>query len=188
MEGTICEEKAEGVGEFSEISLRPIDLSDADDFMVWAADERVASFCRWDTYTSKEDVMNYIKSTAIPHPWFRVICLNHRAIGAISVTSNSKTTDRCRGELGYALAYKYWGNGIATWAVKMVASTIFREWPHLKRLEALVDVDNRGSQRVLEKAGFMREGVLRKYFFLKGKTRDMVMFSLLSTDAAASYS
>ncbi|XP_057958136.1 uncharacterized protein LOC131151003 [Malania oleifera] len=190
MEGTTClitEEKAEGDGEFPEISLRPMDLSDADDFMAWAADERVTPFCSWDTYTSKEDAMNYINNTVIPHPWFRAICLNNKAIGAISVTSNSNATDRCRSELGYVLAYKYWGKGIATRAAKMVASTIFREWPHLERLEALVDADNRGSQRVLEKAGFKREGVLRKYLTVKGKTRDVVMFSLLSTEAAASY-
>ncbi|KAL4272839.1 hypothetical protein GQ457_13G025500 [Hibiscus cannabinus] len=64
----------------------------------------------------------------------------------------------------------------------MVADIIFDERPHLERLEALVDVENLGSQRVLEKAGFQREGVLRKYIFLKGRSRDVVMFSLLSTD------
>jgi len=52
----------------------------------------------------------------------------------------------------------------------------------LERLEALVDVDNVRSQRVLEKVGFQKEGVLRKYVYFKGKSRDMIMFSLLSTD------
>ena len=45
-----------------------------------------------------------------------------------------------------------------------------------------MDVENVGSQKVLEKSGFVREGVLRKYMLLKGKTRDMVMFSRLSSD------
>ena len=52
----------------------------------------------------------------------------------------------------------------------------------MERLEAIVDVENVGSQRVLEKAGFQREGVLRKYMILKGKTRDLVIFSLLSSN------
>lgn len=69
-----------------------------------------------------------------------------------------------------------------TRAVKMAAAAIFREWPDLLRLQALVDVENVGSIRVLEKAGFRREGVLRKYLVLKGRARDMVMFSLLSSD------
>ena len=52
----------------------------------------------------------------------------------------------------------------------------------MERLEAIVDAENVGFQRVLDKAGFQREGVLRKYMILKGKTRDMVMFSLIFAD------
>ncbi|KAB1214306.1 putative N-acetyltransferase p20 [Morella rubra] len=182
MEGSSCKSTGEGcVNEFHEISLRHLDLSDIDHFMVWASDEKVTRFCTWEPYTSKEDGINHIKDKVIPHPWFRAICLDNRPIGAISVTANSGN-DKCRGELGYVLGYKYWGKGIATRAVKLAANTIFSEWPHLERLEALVDVENVGSQRVLEKAGFQREGVLRKYLILKGKTRDMVMFSLVSSD------
>ncbi|OMO85667.1 hypothetical protein COLO4_21508 [Corchorus olitorius] len=167
--------------EYSNVSLRRLDVSDIDDFMIWATDEKVARFCTWEPYTNKEDGINFIKNTVAAHPWFRAICLDNRPIGAILVTSYSGN-DRCRAELGYHLASKYWGKGIVTKAVKMVADTIFEEWPHLERLEALVDVVNVGSQKVLEKAGFQREGVLRKYFVLKGKSRDWVMFSLLSTD------
>ncbi|CAN1129181.1 Putative [ribosomal protein S5]-alanine N-acetyltransferase [Linum perenne] len=64
----------------------------------------------------------------------------------------------------------------------MVTEVIFEERPEMERLEALVDVENVGSQRVLEKAGFVKEGVLRKFVVLKGRSRDMVMFSLLSTE------
>jgi RimJ/RimL family protein N-acetyltransferase len=59
----------------------------------------------------------------------------------------------------------------------------FEEFDYLERLEAVADVDNPASQRVLEKAGFKREGVLRKYVRLKGESRDMVMFSFLVSDA-----
>ena len=52
----------------------------------------------------------------------------------------------------------------------------------MERLEALVLVENVGCQRVLEKVVFQREGILRKYMNLKGKTRDMVMFSLIFAD------
>ncbi|XP_068333853.1 uncharacterized protein [Pyrus communis] len=167
--------------DLSKITLRPLDLDDIDDFMVWATDEKVPVFCTWEPYASKEEGLNYIKDVVIPHPWLRAICLDNMPIGSISVTPFSGN-DRCRGELGYVLGSKYWGKGIATQAVKLVADAIFKEWPHLDRLEALVDVDNVGSQRVLEKVGFQREGVLRKYFILKGRSRDMVIFSLLSTD------
>ncbi|PIA59099.1 hypothetical protein AQUCO_00400154v1 [Aquilegia coerulea] len=123
----------------SEITLRPLDFSDVDDVMVWVTDDKVSKYGRWETYTSREAAMNYIKDI-------------------------------------------YWGQGIATKAVKLVVNCIFNEWPYLERLEALVDLQNIGSQKVLEKAGFQKEGVLRKYCILKGSTRDMVMYSFLSTD------
>ena len=160
----------------SRISLRALDLSDVNDFMAWATDERVARFCTGEPYTNKEDAIEYIKDKIIPHPGFRAICLDDKAIGAISVCANSGN-NACRGEIGYVLAYKYWGKGIAKMAVNLVVESVFKDWPHLERLEGLVDVDNLGSQKVLEKCGFVREGVLRKFCLLKGKSRDMVIFS-----------
>ncbi|WCJ43149.1 Acyl-CoA N-acyltransferases (NAT) superfamily protein [Euphorbia peplus] len=165
--------------EYSDICIRPFDISDIDDFMIWATDEKVTKFCTWEPYSSKQEGLNYIKNTVIPHPWYKAICLKNRPIGSISVT---KTADNIRVELGYVLASKYWGKGIGTRAVKLMANIIFSDFPELERVEALVDVENVGSQRVLEKAGFTREGVLRKYLLLKGRSRDMVMFSLLSID------
>ncbi|OWM74293.1 hypothetical protein CDL15_Pgr008607 [Punica granatum] len=61
-------------------------------------------------------------------------------------------------------------------AVKLAAASVFRERPELERVEA--EVHNVGSQGVLVKVKFTREGVLKKYCVLKGRTLDMVMFSL----------
>lgn len=170
--------------DFSKISLRPISVSDVDDFMVWGADERVSRFCIWDACTSKEQAEDFINNKAIPHPWFRVICLQGRAIGAISVSPFSGY-ESCRAELSYALAQEYWGKGIVTRAAEMVASTIFKEWPHLKRLQAVAYVNNTRSHRVLEKAGFWKEGVLRNYGILKGQAVDVVLFSIIGNDPRA---
>ncbi|XP_030543431.1 uncharacterized N-acetyltransferase p20-like [Rhodamnia argentea] len=164
------------------ISLRPLQLSDVDDFMVWAADPDVARFCRWEPYTSRDDALAFIAGTVLPHPYFRAICLDGRPVGAVSVTRNEAASDACRGELGYVLGSGYWGRGIVTEAVRMAVAEVFGERPELERVEATVYVENKASQRVLEKAGFTREGVLRKYMVVKGRTRDVVMFSRLSTD------
>ncbi|KAJ0982533.1 hypothetical protein J5N97_010788 [Dioscorea zingiberensis] len=99
------------------ITLRPFTLADIDDFMVWASDDKVSRFCRWDTYTNKEDLIKFMTNIVLPHPWFRAICLNGSPIGAISVTPSSE--ERCEGELGYALASEHWGKGIGTAALKM---------------------------------------------------------------------
>ncbi|KAF5204662.1 Acetyltransferase (GNAT) domain protein [Thalictrum thalictroides] len=95
-------------------------------------DDRVSQYCKWETYTSREAAVNYVKDIAIPHPWFKAICLESRPIGAIYVTPFTGG-DRCRGELSYALGSKYWGQGIATKAVKMVVNCIFNEWPDLPK-------------------------------------------------------
>lgn len=168
--------------ESEKISLRPFQISDADDLMTIMGDDQVAHFCRWDAFTCREDAVKFLKEVALPHPWYRAICVEGRAIGFISVKVGTKDSI-CRGEIGYALAFNYWGRGIATKVVKMVMSSVFREFPHLERLEALVDVENRGSQRVLEKAGFLKEGLLRKYCFLKGKARDLFIYSVLSSES-----
>ncbi|KAI9119458.1 hypothetical protein K1719_009334 [Acacia pycnantha] len=170
--------------DLAQISLRPLLLSDADDFMVWATDERVARFCIWEPYTSKDAAVNFIQNNARKCSLFRAICVGDRAIGSISVQSYAGN-DRARAksaELGYALGFKYWGKGIVTKVVKMVVEMAFADFPDLERLEALVDVENVASQRVLEKAGFQREGIVRKFLFMKGKSRDMVMFSVISDE------
>jgi hypothetical protein len=70
-----------------EVTLRPFDLADLDDFYTWASDDRVSAWCRWDTYTSKEDLLYYMNNGVLPHPWMRAICYGGRPVGAISVIS-----------------------------------------------------------------------------------------------------
>ena len=187
MKGTAMSSKPDAKEEsvdLTQISLRPLQLSDVDDLMVWTTDEKVAKFCSWETYTSKDQGIDFIENKPSKFLWCRAICLSGRAIGCISLSSCSahdKARDKSA-ELGYVLGSKYWGKGIVTHVVKQVINAAFSEFPHLERLEALVDVQNVGSQRVLEKAGFQKEGVLRKYLFMKGRSRDTVMFSVLLTD------
>lgn len=66
--------------------------------------------------------------------------------------------------------------------MKIAISEAVKEFPDVVRFQAFVEVDNKPSQRVLEKIGFLREGLLRKYTFNKGEVRDMVIFSLLAND------
>ncbi|XP_031278217.1 uncharacterized protein LOC116136681 [Pistacia vera] len=165
----------------SRISLRPFKLSDVDDFLKWASDDRVTRYLRWNTITSREEALNYLDKVAIPHPWRRSICLDDRSIGYISIKQEAGD-DRCRAHVGYALAAEYWGQGVVTVALKMAVSKVFEEIPDLVRLQALVEVENKGSQRVLEKVGFLKEGLLRKYGFCKGEIRDMFVYGFLYTD------
>ncbi|CAJ1977178.1 unnamed protein product [Sphenostylis stenocarpa] len=80
-----------------------------------------------------------VTTTNIRDEVARAICLNNLAIGCIDLCSYTG------------------GKGIATHVVNQVVKVAFTEFPHLERLQALVDVENVGSQRVLDNAGFQRE-------------------------------
>ncbi|BAU00771.1 hypothetical protein LR48_Vigan442s002100 [Vigna angularis] len=180
------EEKEESV-DLSRISLRLFKSADLDDVLVWTSDEKMATFCSWDPKSGEDKGNDLINNIDPELPWRRrAICLNDRAIGFVClypISADDQSRNRSL-ELGYVIGSKYWGKGIATLVVKKVVKEAFTEqWlADLERIEALVDVMNVGSQRVLEKAGFQREGILRKYMFHKGKSIDMVMFSVFSTD------
>lgn len=171
----------ENQGPSKIITLRPFKLTDADDLMSYAGDDQVTRHLRWKTLTSKDEASTFITDVCIPHPWRRSICIDNRSIGFISVFPGSGE-DRCRADIGYAIAVRYWGQGIATQAMKIAVPQVFKDLPGLVRLQAFVDVENKASQRVLEKVGFQKEGILRKYFILKGVLRDSVVYCFLSTD------
>ena len=62
---------------------------------------------------------------------------------------------------------------LATWGIEQLA---------LERVELLANPANEGSQRLAERAGFTREGLLRSYRRRKGEREDLIMFSLLRED------
>ncbi|XP_048427595.1 uncharacterized N-acetyltransferase p20 isoform X2 [Pyrus x bretschneideri] len=145
-----------------EITLRPYRLSDAEDFSKYTGDETVTQFTRWNTFKSKEEVLSYINDVCIPHPYCRSICINDCSIGMVFVKPQDGD-DKCRAEIGHALAAEYWGQGILIRAVKMAITEGFKEFTDLVRMQALVLIENKASQRVLEKLGFHMEGLLREY-------------------------
>ncbi|KAM0995043.1 hypothetical protein COP2_010739 [Malus domestica] len=168
--------------DLSRIALRPFRLSDADDVLSFGGDDQVTRVLRgFKTLTTKDEALNFIKNVCIPHPWRRSICIDDRSIGFVTMFPGSGD-DRHKADMGYALAARYWGQGITAKAVRIALSQVFKDYPDLVRLQSFVAVENKASQRVLEKVGFQREGVLRKYLYLKGDIKDMVVYSFLSSD------
>lgn len=83
--------------------------------------------------------------------------------------------------IGYMVDAGMRGRGAATAALRLVIDEAFTTL-HLHRLDAGARVTNLASQRVLEKAGFRRVGVLEKHFFEDGEWRDHVWFELIGLD------
>jgi ribosomal-protein-serine acetyltransferase len=83
--------------------------------------------------------------------------------------------------LGYWVRTSAAGRGVATDATRAVARFGFEELG-LQRIEIVAAVGNLPSQRVAEKAGAVREGVLRKRLLINGQLQDAVLFSLIAED------
>ncbi len=73
------------------------------------------------------------------------------------------------------------GRGAATHALALLAQWTLRTL-ELARITLTADVENTASQRVAERCGFVREGVLRSYEQQHGRDHDLVMYSLLRSD------
>jgi ribosomal-protein-alanine N-acetyltransferase len=81
-------------------------------------------------------------------------------------------------EMGYALVPSERGKGYCTEAAQLMVDYLFLS-KDITCVQATIVVGNVASQRVLEKAGFQKEGIMRKRVFINGKWRDLVLFSIL---------
>lgn len=95
---------------------------------------------------------------SVPRTFF-AIATETEAIGSIALTPG-QDVHRFTAELGYWLAEPFWGKGIMTEAIKMLSEYAFEKLG-IHRIFAAPFATNPASARVLEKAGFILEGVLR---------------------------
>ena len=82
-------------------------------------------------------------------------------------------------EIGYAVAPRLWGKGMATEAARRVVGAAFEEYPMLERVRATADARNGASIRVMEKLGMKREGLLRQNRACRAELTDEVVYGLL---------
>lgn len=84
-----------------------------------------------------------------------------------------------RAEVGYMLLPEYHGKGIISEAIKEVVNYGFNEMK-LHSIEAIIDPENFGSARVLEKNNFVKEAHLKENEFYEGRFLDTVIYSILN--------
>ncbi len=158
--------------------LRPPLLEDADAVAKYANDRRI--------WINLRDAMPHPYSVDDAKAWLGgnidqdpvltfTIDLDGEAIGAISLVPGSDI-ERYSAELGYWLGAAHWGRGIATAAVDRICLYAFEDLAFL-RVFATPMTSNRSSKRVLEKAGFLLEGVMRSCFVKDGQVRDANLYA-----------
>lgn len=128
-------------------------------------------------YTEK-DAEDYVSFCLNQRPTQNfAIILDGELVGSIGVIIQSDVYSHS-GEIGFWIAEKYWGKGIATKAVKLIIKYAFEEL-NLKRVFASVFDFNKASQKVMEKCGFQLECIAQKAYVKNAVIGDEYRYFLL---------
>ena len=171
--------------ETSRLVLRQVTTEDAADMLNYLADPDVVKPMGLDPFQTEKDVWDEID-------WYQSIVEEGTGIRwGITLKESGKVIGSCgflnmkpknrRAEIGYELSKDYWGKGIASEALKAVVKYGYHHF-QLERIEALIEPDNVPSQKLVEKQGFIKEGLLRHYEFTRGKFDDLYMYAIIKED------
>jgi RimJ/RimL family protein N-acetyltransferase len=167
-----------------ELSLRPWEPRDAPAVTAACQDPEIP---RWTVvphdYTERH-ARDFIAGTSADLATGRELALaivdrDDRLLGAVGI-SNFDWTD-LKAEIGYWIASEARHRGVGARATRLLAVWALTSLG-LERLELLANPENEASQRLAERAGFRREGTLRRYRRRHGVREDLVMFSMLAED------
>jgi len=144
------------------LTLRPVGADDAQAvFEGYGQDTEVTRYLTWRPHASIRDAESYVQM-CVKAENARVYMIVFRDTGEVIGAFDLRRTGPAKLEYGYVLARSFWGRGLMTEALTEVVNWALAQ-PSIWRIGAVVDVDNAGSIRVMEKAGLQREGVLRRW-------------------------
>jgi len=122
---------------------------------------------------SKAELENKYDKLTPKEKWFIIEKKDGSKIGGISHFPVGELL-----EIGYTLIPSERNKGYCTEAVKIIVDYLFLS-RDIVRIQAGTNPRNVASQRVLEKAGFRKEGLVRKSVFVRGKWEDGLLYSIL---------
>ncbi|MFS0782367.1 GNAT family N-acetyltransferase [Bacillus sp. 1P06AnD] len=168
--------------ETERLSLRKLTLDDLTDMHEYTSNNKVSTYVTWDRHQSLADTKGFIHFVLKQYtekriaPWGIVHKQDRKLIGTIDFVKWE--TKHRSAELGYAISENYWGRGLTTEAAKALLIFGFEQMD-LLRIQARCLAENIASESVMKKIGMQYEGTLRQAMLLKGKHRDIKMYSIL---------
>ena len=131
---------------------------------------------------SEKDGREYIEmALSLPKPaTLLAIVVDGKAVGSIGIFPRTDV-ERISAELGYFIGEKYWNKGIMTEAVKQMVTYVFTNFPQLHKIYATPFDFNIASHKVLQKAGFKQEAILKQAAIKNDKIIDLHYYSLLKS-------
>lgn len=171
--------------ETERLILRKLRPEDDRDVFDYASNPEVSKQVVWDTHESIEDSRSFIAAVMELYENGEVATwgIEHRESGKLIGTAGFAywNIPHARAEIGYALGERYWGRGYMTEAARAMLDFGFNTMG-LNRIEARCELENRGSERVMEKIGMSLEGVIRQHMYVKGSYRDLKLYSILRSE------
>ncbi len=168
--------------ETERLLLRRLTPDDAEDIFAYASDPEVTKYMMWSPHKSLDESLTFIASAmerykiGSPAPWAIVLKAENKVVGTCDFIS--WYPDHGRSEIGYALSRLYWGKGLMTEAAREIISYGF-DVKGVNRIQAMCEIPNIGSARVMEKVGMSFEGILREYMIQHGQFRDMKLYAIV---------
>jgi [ribosomal protein S5]-alanine N-acetyltransferase len=158
--------------------------ADAEELAAQANDRRVSRNLR-DLFPHPygiEDARSFLARAQerVPPTVFAIVA-DGRIAGGIGYVPHGDV-ERVGAEVGYWLGVSHWGRGLATAALQALTDHAFGTQAELRRLWAVPFATNPASARVLEKAGYTREGTLRQSAVKDGRVIDPWMYALVRDD------
>ena len=163
--------------------LRQIQLDDAERLFSMRSSEKMMAFIQRPRAKTLEDATKLIESMQEglgkkeSIVWVMSLKNDPEMIGTIGFWR--MTPEHFRAEIGYLLHADYWQQGIAYEALVKVLEYGFNVM-NCHSIEANIDPKNTASQRLLEKAGFVKEAHFKEDYFWEGQFLDSAVYSKLS--------
>ena len=125
-----------------------------------------------------ENARVWIERATTIKPFYNyAIEVDSNAVGGIGIMMGERE-QRKTFEIGYWLGEEYWGRGIMTEAVKLMTDHVFANFD-ICRIHACISEKNPASMKVLEKAGYQFEGIMRKHFTKNDVTYDLHIYAMV---------
>lgn len=159
--------------------LRPWAMTDLDSLVESANNNNIAKFMmnKFPHPYTKEAGENFIGFAMQGNPTnIFAIEVDGKAVGGIGIHPASDV-ESYNAEMGYWLAEAYWGKGIITAAIQEMVAYGFQNF-EINRIFARPFGTNLASQKVLQKAGFELEAVLKNTFFKNGEFQDEMIYAI----------
>lgn len=171
--------------ETEHLFLRRIQRSDAAAVFDYARDPEMTHYTLWSHHKKMEEAEFYVEQMLAsyragkPTPWAVIHKESRRMIGTAGFIRWQPVHERA--EIGYAIGRNWWGKGYASESSRAVVAFGFKTL-HCNRIEAMCDVHNTASARVMEKIGMRYEGVLRQYLYAQGSYHDVKIYAILHSE------